>query len=142
MMPDAGDMVMLGVSVSGPAAADVVWERYARPDLWTSWSPQIRRVEVAGRRLSGGETGRVFGPLGVSVDFTVDLWDEDARTWSWTVRPHGSLLSGVRLARLRLLHTVEPDGTGCSTSLVATGFAPLVATYLPVARLALHRLVR
>jgi hypothetical protein len=141
MMPDAGDMVMLGVSVSGPAAADVVWERYARPDLWKTWSPQIRRVEVASQRLSGGETGRVHGPLGVSVDFTVDLWDEDARMWSWTVRPHGSLLSGVRRAQMSLLHTVQPEGAGSSTSLVATGIAPLVAAYLPVARLALHRLV-
>ena len=134
-------MTTLGVSASGPLTPEVVWERYARPDLWRTWSPQIRGVDVANDRLSGGETGRVHGPLGVSVDFTVDRWEEDERVWSWTVRPHGSPLSGVRRARMTLLHTVEPDGKGSTTTLVATGFAPLVAAYLPVARLALHRLV-
>ena len=132
---------MLGVSASGPLSPDVVWERYARPAVWPTWSPQIRRVDVTAERLSGGETGRVHGPLGLSVDFTVDSWHEDERTWSWTVRPHSSPLSGLPRARMTLLHTVQPEGTGSCTTLVAAGFAPLVAAYLPVARLALHRLV-
>jgi hypothetical protein len=34
------------------------------------------------------------------------------------------------------------EGAGSRTWLRVTGFAPVVATYLPVARLALHRLVR
>jgi hypothetical protein len=98
-------------------------------------------VDIGVDRLSGGETGRVHGPLGLSVDFTVDAWDDDERIWSWTVHPHAPLVSGLPLTGMVLTHGVEAEGPGSRTWLRATGFAPVVAAYLPVARLALHRLV-
>ncbi|WP_151081727.1 SRPBCC family protein [Nocardioides cynanchi] len=135
-------MTTLGVSASGPLPPDEAWERYARPGLWHTWAPQIRSVEVGVERLSGGETGRVHGPLGVAVDFRVVAWSEDTREWSWVVQPQPPLVRGLRVARLRMTHGVAAQGSGSRTWLRVTGFAPLVASYLPVARLALHRLVR
>jgi uncharacterized protein YndB with AHSA1/START domain len=134
-------MTTLRTSVTGPTPPEEVWERYARPALWPTWAPQIQRVEVAAERLSGGETGRVFGPLGFPVDFTVDSWDDAGRVWSWTVAPHLPLVERMSQSHLRLEHGVEPSADGSRTWLRVTGFAPLVAAYLPVTRLALYRLV-
>jgi len=131
----------LALSASGPLSPDVVWERYARPALWSTWAPQISRVEVATQRLAGGETGRVFGPLGFGVDFRVDAWDEAERVWSWTVRPRPPAWPSAPSPRLNLRHGVEPEGDGTRTWLLVSGFAPYVLAYLPVARLALRRLV-
>jgi Polyketide cyclase / dehydrase and lipid transport len=135
-------MTTLEVSASGPLAPDEAWERYARPGLWHTWAPQVRGVDVAVERLTGGETGRVHGPLGLAVDFRVETWDDDAREWSWVVRPRPRLGGRLPLTRLRMTHGVAPAGSGSRTWLRVTGFAPLVASYLPVARVALHRLVR
>lgn len=135
-------MPTLGVSASGPLPPDEVWERYARPALWSTWAPQIQRVDVATERLTGGERGRVHGPLGLTVDFTIDTWDEAERRWSWTVRPRLALGAVAPTPRLKLTHVVEARGDGSRTSLLVSGFTPLVVAYLPVARLALHRLVR
>ena len=134
-------MATLGTSVTGPLLPDEVWERYARPALWATWAPQIRSVDVGVERLAGGETGRVHGPLGLAVDFRVTTWDDDARAWSWLVQPRAPLAGGSMLTRMRLAHGVVADGSGSRTWLRVTGFAPVVAAYLPVARLALHRLV-
>jgi hypothetical protein len=41
-----------------------------------------------------------------------------------------------------LRHGVEPDPRGAATWLVIRGLAPMVLAYLPVARVALRRLVR
>jgi hypothetical protein len=113
----------------GRADADTVWQRYAEPDRWSGWAPQIRRVEHSADRIAAGVTGVVHGPLGLRVAFTVTAVDEPARTWAWSVR--------CGPIRLRLRHGVSPDG---GTWLVVRGPAPVVAAYLPVARLALHRL--
>jgi hypothetical protein len=134
-------MTTLGVSATGPLAPEEVWERYARPAEWQTWAPQIRGVDIGVDRLAGGETGRVHGPLGLTVDVTIDSWDDDARVWSWTVRPRTPFGAGLPLTRMTLAHGVEAEGAGSRTWLRVTGFAPVVATYLPVARLALHRLV-
>jgi hypothetical protein len=134
-------MATLTLSAAGPRSADDVWERYARPELWSTWSPQIRRVEVAVDRVTAGTTGRVVGPVGVSVDFVVDSWDEDSRRWTWTVTPRLPLPPVVRAPRLRLEHGVEPSGSGSRTWLRVSGPALLVVPYLAPARLALHRLV-
>ena len=55
------------------------------------------------------------------------------RSWSWSVS-----LAGVRLV---LCHTVEADADGTRTGLTVEGFAPAVLGYLPIARVALLRLV-
>ncbi|HSK26424.1 MAG TPA: SRPBCC family protein [Jiangellales bacterium] len=124
----------------GDASPDTVWERYAEPARWPGWSPQIRRVELDGRRdrLAPGLTGAVhsYGP--VPVRFTVSAVDEDARTWSWTV--------SVGPVHLALDHSVAPDdrvdGRGTLTTLAAHGPWPVLLAYAPLARLALGRLVR
>lgn len=123
-----------GTSADGPAAPALVWERYADPGRWAGWAPQIRRVETAAARIAPGVTGRVHGPLGIRVAFTVTAVDEAARTWAWDVTA-GPL-------RLHLRHGVEARAGGTVTWLTAHGPAPVLAAYLPVARIALHRLTR
>lgn len=119
-----------GTSARGPAPAALVWERYADPRLWAGWAPQIRRVETAAARIAPGVTGTVHGWLGVRVAFVVTAVDEAARTWAWDVT-FGPL-------RLHLRHGVETDG---ATWLTVDGPALVLAAYLPVARIALQRLV-
>ena len=121
------------MSVSGSAAPSLAWERYADPRQWTDWAPQIRRVETVGERIGPGLRGRVVGPLGIAVTFMVDDVDEDARTWSWSVR--------VGLIRLKLRHDVVADGPGSRTRLWIAGPFPVVVAYVPIAALALRRLV-
>jgi hypothetical protein len=121
--------VELRTRAPGRAPADLVWERYAVPARWPDWAPQIRRVECTADRLTVGATGRVHGPLGVAISFHVTEVRPALREWAWSVH-RGPV-------RLLLRHGVEQDG---ATWLVAAGPAPVVAAYLPVARLALHRL--
>jgi hypothetical protein len=130
-------MAHLTLRAHGPAPADEAWERYACPRLWSSWSPQISRVDVDADRLSTGVTGRVHSLAGVYADFTVDSWDETAREWRWTVRPFGS----ARLA-LVLEHGVTERDDGATSWLRLSGPLPLVLGYAAPARLALHRLVQ
>ena len=85
-------------------------------------------------KLPAGTTGKVRGPLGVSADFVVDAVDEQARTWSWTVRRWP--------LTLRLTHAVRRRPGGSMTSLTVEGPLPVVALYAPLARFALGRLVR
>ena len=123
-----------GVRVTGPLPPARVWERYAVPARWAGWAPQIRGVTASADRIAPGVTGRVRGPLGVRVAFVVTDVDEQRRTWAWHVR--------CGPVRMHLRHGVEPDPRGAATWLVIRGPAPVVAAYLPVARVALGRLVR
>lgn len=130
--------VELGTQARGPLRPAEVWERYADPHRWASWAPQIRRVDTAAARLAPGTTGTVVGPLGVRARFAVVEVDETARTWSWDVTPAVPPLP----LRLHLRHGVEPAGSGTRTWLTIRGPAPVVAAYLPLARVALELLVR
>ncbi|UIJ34049.1 SRPBCC family protein [Allobranchiibius sp. GilTou73] len=121
------------LSATGPATAAQAWERYARPELWSTWSPQIRGVETDVERLSTGATGTVLGPLGVRVAFVVDSFDEAGMRWVWTAR--------VGPIRMHLAHGVDAAPTGCSTWLEARSAWPVLAAYLPIARFALHKLI-
>lgn len=112
------------------APAALVWERYADPARWAGWAPQISRVDTAATRIAPGATGTVHGPLGVRVAFVVTAVDEAARTWAWDV--------ALGPLRLHLRHGVEADG---GTWLTVDGPAWVLAGYLPVARIALQRLV-
>lgn len=124
----------LHTSVTGPAGADVAWERYADPSQWATWAPQIRSVESSAARIEAGVTGTVHALFGVSVDFAITEVDEASRSWSWTVHPPG--------LTMHLEHTVEPCGeTGSRAALVVDGPTPVVLVYAPIARLALHRLL-
>ncbi len=122
----------------GPLPAAEVWERYADPHRWASWAPQIRRVDTAATRIAPGVTGTVHGPLGLRIRFTVTDVDEAARTWAWDVTPSVPPLP----LHLHLRHGVELHPTGSATWLAVRGPAPIVAAYLPIARIALEFLLR
>src|SRR4051794_41357262 len=66
----------------GPLPVAVVWERYADPQRWPHWAPQIRRVDAVGR-LRPGMTGRVHSYLPPGIAFRVLEVDARQRTWSW-----------------------------------------------------------
>ncbi len=128
-----------GVRVTGPARAARAWEHYAVPAYWARWAPHIVAVDTAADRLAAGVTGRVRGPFGAAVTFVVTDVDEAARTWGWDVYIGRGRLGPLRL---HLRHGVEEHPRGCATWLTIRGPAPVVVAYLPVARLALARLVR
>ncbi len=123
-----------GTSATGPLPPPAVWERYARPSVWPSWSPQILRVECAQDRLTPGLTGRVHGLFGVKADFDVLTVDEQRRTWSWR--------AATGPITLTLHHAVLAAGDGTQTTLEIDGPALAVLPYAPVAQVALRRLVR
>ena len=119
----------------GAADVDTAWGRYTDLDAWLRWAPQITGVDAASRRLAPGLTGTVHGPLGVRVRFVVEDVDELGRAWSWRAR--------LGPVRLWLHHTVaERPGGGSTTTLTVKGPAPVVAGYVPLAQLAISRLVR
>lgn len=126
-------MTIVTLSAAGGASPDEAWDRYENVQRWSQWAPQINRVECDKPRLTTAMTGRVVGPLGVSVCFVVDDVDPDDRTWSWSVHL-GPVL-------LRLHHTVLPDERGSATRLRVEGPLAIVLPYAPVARYALTRLV-
>jgi hypothetical protein len=123
------------VTVDGPRPAEEVWDRYVHPQRWSEWSPQIRSVRYPADTIAPGTAGSVGGPGGWRARF--EIVDVAAtgpvRSWSWSVTAAG--------VRLHLAHTVEATATGCRTGLTVEGFAPAVIAYLPIARLALRRLV-
>ena len=129
-------MPSLTVRAQGPASPPTVWEAYADPQRWPQWAPHIRRVDAIGR-LRPGLTGQVFSlvPLvAPPVSFTVTDVDARARRWSWN-----TVLGPLRVS---FDHGVDPDETGSRTWLTMHGPLPLLLIYAPLARLALHRLVR
>jgi hypothetical protein len=93
------------------------------------WAPHIDRVEPLGP-IRVGMRGVVHGPLWSRARFAITAVDEHVGTWAWTVR--------IGPARLTIAHEVG-DGR---TAIVIDGPAPLVLAYVPVARVALGRLVR
>ncbi len=101
-------------------------------------------VGAGAQRLAPGLTGTVLGPVGVRVRFRVDEVDAAARRWSWTVRPAGPLRAlTLDRVRLRLVHgVVARPGGGSITTLDVHGPLPVVASYAPLALVALRRLVR
>jgi hypothetical protein len=130
-------MATLSLQAHGAAPVTLAWERYADPDLWSTWAPQIQRVETTMDRLRVGGTGVVrAGPLAhltIGVPFEVLEVDETALRWAWRV--HLGLLG------LRLEHGVTAHLTGSSARLRLHGPLPLILGYAPVARIALGRLV-
>ncbi len=130
-------MATLRLQAHGDAPVTLAWERYADPALWSSWAPQIQRVDTALQRLATGGTGTVRAGLlqrpTLGIPFRVLSVDEAAREWAWEAR--------VGLVRLRLEHGVTAHLTGSSTWLRVHGPLPVVLAYGPVARIALGRLV-
>jgi len=125
----------LTLHATGPVAPAEAWDRYLHPARWSSWAPQITGVVTDAERIAQGVTGRVRGPVGITVPFVVDEVDDASRQWRWTVQ--------VGPARLTLTHWVAPgaDG-GTTTGLRVRGPLLLAAGYAPAALVALHGLVR
>jgi hypothetical protein len=126
-------MASVTINASGDAPPDEAWDRYKHPARWPDWAPQITGVEADSEELAAGVRGKVFGPLGVSARFIVDAVDERRRAWSWTVRRWP--------VTLKLQHGVQPHEGGSRTWLTVEGPLPLVIGYVPLAHLALRRLV-
>jgi hypothetical protein len=126
----------LTLRAAGTADIALVWRRYSEPDLWTTWAPQIRRVECSAEQLGVGVTGTVFGVVpNLGATFEVVEFDEAEHRWAWDV------VAGP--VRMHLDHRSESRiGGGTSTSLVVDGPAVAVLTYAPVARISLESLVR
>jgi hypothetical protein len=106
-----------------------MWSSYANTSRWSTWAPQIRRVEPLGA-LETGMRGKVEGPFWTTARFEVTAVDEAAGLWTWRVQ--------VGPARLTIDHEVA-DGLA---AVEIDGPPPLVYAYAPVARIALARLVR
>lgn len=119
---------------TGPATAEEVWERYAEPARWPEWAPQITGVETDAERIAPDVTGRLHAPAGVRLDFTVTAVNEEARTWSWSIR--------FGLFKLHFDHGVQDGADGTTTWMRARGPAVLIATYQSFVRGALENLVR
>jgi hypothetical protein len=135
-LPRQARPVRRELNVRGDRDADDVWDRYVRPSRWPEWSPQISSVEYPFDLLRAGTSGVVHAVAGVRVPFTVlavDETDRARRSWTWRARVLG--------VALEFEHVVEPGPRGSVTRLVVTGPAPVVLGYLPVAGLALRRLV-
>ncbi len=126
----------LTLRADGTAGSDLVWQRYVEPALWTTWAPQIRRVDSSEPRLALGVSGTVFGVVpNLGATFDVVDFNEDEHRWAWDV------VAGP--ARMHLEHRSEERiGGGTSTLLVVDGPAVAVLTYAPVARISLEALVR
>jgi hypothetical protein len=130
-------MATLTLHAHGVATVTVAWERYADPALWSTWAPQIQRVDTTMPRLVAGGTGKVRAGLvprpTLGVPFEVLAVDEDAREWAWR--------ASLGPLHLRLEHGVTKHLTGSSTWLRIHGPLPVILAYAPVARQALGRLV-
>lgn len=130
-------MATLRLQAHGNAPVTLAWERYADPALWSSWAPQIQRVDTDLERLGPGGTGTVRAGLlprpTIGVPFRVLEVDEQARSWAWEVH--------LGPLRLHLEHDVTARGDGSATSLRVHGPLPVILAYAPVARVALSRLV-
>jgi len=130
-------MATISLQAHGAAPASLAWERYADPSLWSTWAPQIQRVDTDLERLAAGGTGTVRAGLlhrpTLGVPFRVLAVDEAAREWTWEAR--------LGPLRLRLEHGVLARFEGSSTWLRVHGPLPVILAYAPVARIALGRLV-
>ena len=123
------------VTATGAVDPAEAWERYMLPARWPEWAPQISGVEASADRLAPGVSGKVIAPLGLAVPFVVDEVDEPGRRWTWQVR--------TGPVHLRLEHWVEaaPEG-GTTAGLRVDGEGLLVASYAPLAKGALEKLVQ
>ena len=76
-------MATLILRAHGAAPVTLAWERYADPALWSTWAPQIQRVDTGLQRLEVGGTGTVRAGLlhrpTLGVPFRVLAVDEEAR---------------------------------------------------------------
>lgn len=118
----------------GPVSPEEAWQRYARPERWCEWSPQVRGVHADSDVIVAGASGTVRSLFGAEVRFVVLDVDAHALSWSWRVRvgPLGLVLE-------HFLHR-EPGG-GTLAEVLIHGPWPVTRLYRVPATVALHRLV-
>jgi hypothetical protein len=130
-------MATLTLHAHGRAPESLAWERYADPALWSTWAPQIQRVDTDLQRLAPGGTGTVRAGLlsrpTLGIRFRVVAVDEVAREWAWEAR--------LGPVRLHLEHGVTAHPAGSATWLRMRGPLPVIVGYAPVARVALGSIV-
>jgi hypothetical protein len=118
----------LRIEAKGSATKASMWDAYADPAKWRTWSPHLTEVRADGP-LRPGLEGEVRGWCGASAMFHVTEVDEQSGCWTWEVR------SGP--IHLVIGHEID-DGR---TAVVIQGPAPVAVSYAPLARRALERLV-
>ncbi|QZY29740.1 SRPBCC family protein [Nocardioides coralli] len=121
------------IEATGPAPAAEVWRRYTDPAEWPSWSPQITGVVGTVDPVLPGDRGWVLGPLWARAPFEVLSVEDEACRWSWRV--------GMRPVAVTMEHGVDGTDEGSAAWVDVHAPWPLVVPYLPLARLALKRLV-
>ncbi|MGA5323289.1 SRPBCC family protein [Streptomyces seoulensis] len=122
------------VTVAGPAAPDVVWERYARYEEWAHWAPHLRAVRTEGDVIRPGARGEVEVAGFLRGRFEVTEVDEAKGAWAWKVNFLGiPVLVG---------HTMRPQDTGTRVAVHLTAPVPVPLVYAPMVDWALHRLTR
>ncbi len=124
---------MQRIAAEGPASVTEVWARYVRPSAWPQWAPQITGVTGVKDPIRSGDRGWVHGPLLSAVPFEILDIDPERQQWSWRV--------GIGPVKFRLDHGVEVTDDGSRAWAHVHLAAPLVLPYLPIAKLALRRLV-
>ncbi|WP_330461195.1 SRPBCC family protein [Streptomyces sp. NBC_00820] len=122
------------VTVEGPAAPGVVWERYAQYGRWAHWAPHLRAVETEGDRIRPGARGVVLVAGVLRGRFLVTEVDEPKGTWTWQL-----VFLGIPV---RVGHTLTPHGTGTRVVVELTAAGPVPLLYAPMVDWALHRLTR
>lgn len=119
------------ISAAGAATTEQVWLRYVTPELWPTWAPQLRTATCTDTRVRAGSRGTAHGPRPLRVPFEVLVVDDVERRWSWRV--------GWPIA-ITMGHGVDEGERGGASAWVDL---PLVLLgYVPLAQLALRRLVR
>jgi hypothetical protein len=122
------------ISTEGLAPADEVWRRYTEPAAWPGWAPQISRVDAPVDVIEHGTRGTVRGPVLTRVPFRIRSIDHRARRWSWWV--------GFGPLGVCMDHGVDETPDGSSAWVRIHAHRLLVMPYVPVAKLALSRLVK
>ncbi len=124
------------VTAEGAAPVEQVWDRYTQPSRWPDWAPQIRRVDVEldDDVITPGARGTVHGPALTFAPFRIRYVDHTSHQWSWWV--------GMGIFGVGMDHGVDETETGSRAWVRIHAHRYLAAPYVPVAKLALRRLVR
>lgn len=117
----------------GEASADVVWQRYTTPALWSRWAPQIRGAAFDTENITPGQQGTVRAWPAGSVEVRIVDVDHAQMRWTWEV---------TSVHPVRMEHGVDPLPDGGSVAWMRADLpGPLGVLYSPIAGLALRRLV-
>ncbi len=122
-------MATVRVRRRGPASKYRIWARYDDPARWREWAPGVRAL-LADGPLRPGLEGEIHARLGVRVRFEVLDVDRPGGRWTW------SLAAGP--IHLRVEHEIWEGRAG----MVITGPGPLPLACVPIARVALDRVLQ